>query len=72
MAAKLEWSGDVLKLGRWDLARVGTIVGVGVCYAIPDTERGVHGPYEDEADAQQDCEAEVRSLLREAGVEVGP
>lgn len=72
MAAKLEWRGDVLMMGPWELARVGEVPGVGMCYAIPDAERGVHGPYEDAADAQQDCESEVRRLLRESGVEVAP
>lgn len=70
MAAKLEWDGDELKLGRWTLARVGKVLSLGWMYGIPDAESGLHGPYEEPADAQQDAESEVRRLLKDAGIVV--
>lgn len=68
MAVSLEWRDDELVLGKWTLARIGLVRGLGWMYGIPDAENGLHGPYEEPADAQQDCEAEVRRLLRESGV----
>lgn len=72
MAARLEWVGAFLKIGPFALAEV-----------APDDNqqhrfrlniKGAKGiasdPYESILDCMQDCEAEVRRLLREAGVVV--
>lgn len=72
MAAKLEWVGYNLYLGEWRLAEVRTLGPKrfrfrAPCDALGDGKR----EYESAQDAFQDCESEVRRLLKEAGVEVG-
>jgi hypothetical protein len=66
MAAKLEWTnGGELMLGAFVLARLSPRR-----YSVMtghESER-----YDDPEDMVQDCESEVRRLLREAGVEVEP
>jgi hypothetical protein len=74
MAAKLKWRNNVLTVG-----------GAALYVGISDAEDGhweafgdmsygtlLEQRWENDADARQDCEAEVRRLLREAGVEVEP
>lgn len=74
MAARLEWNRRWLMLGGW---RLGEVEPSGASWtpvvtrwpALAD-ERLT--PREDEADARQDLESEVRRLLKKAGVEVDP
>jgi len=69
MAAKLTWEDRGLKLGIWELAYVmsGSRDEKRYMYVI-DSGHVVSEEYESEADCRQDCETEVRRLLREAGV----
>ena len=65
MAAKLEWVDEKLMFGAFVLARLEArryVLATG-----HESER-----YDEPEDMAQDCEAEVRCLLREAGVEVMP
>lgn len=66
MAAKLTWKIGYLWLGRIELAKTEWRSGHAHRYQI-----GGHDwskSYENDADMRQDCETEVRSLLKEAGV----
>lgn len=70
MAARLEWKGDTLRIGKLAVARV-----VGSEDEGWDVAVGVDGgrsscPYENKGDARAEGYNEVRRLLREAGVEV--
>lgn len=74
MAARLEWDKHDLNLGAFNLAYVSRdrISGTWKMMLLPvggslpcEKER-----YQNEADCMQDCEAEVRRLLRESGVVV--
>lgn len=69
MAAKLEWRHGALLLGTLIVGRVALNHG-GWNYAIPSSGGENGGPYESMTDAQQDAEAEVRRLLKDAGIEV--
>lgn len=82
MAAKLAWDGDKLVLEHRDGFTQGERVVAEVRTRCAGSEydfvllRGRDGinevsePYQNGADARQDCEAEVRRLLKSAGVEV--
>jgi len=88
MAAKLTWDGRILDLELWPgvgVDRVGMIRmhervaiirmherGVNYEFITNVGERRVSAPYQTEADARQDCESEVRRLLKEAGVDLAP
>jgi len=79
MTAKLMWDGRILDLCLWPEAGVGRVGmvrtrcdGVEYDYVTSVGERRVSEPYQREADARQDCESEVRRLLKDAGVEVEP
>lgn len=69
MAAKLEWKDRGLRLGIWELAYVmsGAKDTKHFMYVI-DSGHVVSEDYEKESDCRQDCESEVRRLLKEAGV----
>lgn len=71
MAAKLEWRKGSLWLGAIEVAET---VGWGTDEGVRFKPSGGawSDPYQDPADLQQDCESEVRRLLREAGIEVMP
>lgn len=73
MAAKLEWIADELRhageghvLGTLRTRAEGIeydwVLGSETAYSF------VSEPYENKADARQDCEREVRRLIKEAGV----
>lgn len=76
MAATLEWNGNALDLRLWPEAdivgRVGIVRaradGITCYYVTAVVMRRVSEPYQREEDARQDCESEVRRLLKEAGV----
>jgi hypothetical protein len=75
MAARLAWRNGVLCLG-------GLALYVGVAESDTEGRWEAYGDqsygsvltmtWETESDAMQDCESEVRRLLKEAGVEVIP
>lgn len=69
MAAKLEWAKGALTLGGLIVAGT-TLERRGWEYRIPSVDGLEGGPYESLSDARQDCESEVRRLLKEAGVDV--
>jgi hypothetical protein len=77
MALKVEWknrtafSGTIVFAG-FALADVHRDAAGLVHYQIHDSDVHSGGPYEDPEDAFQDCESEVRRLLKEAGCEVAP
>jgi hypothetical protein len=67
------WSGGRLMLGGWQVAAVwregAAAAGAGEFHYELQNEDCTHGgPYQDGEDAFQDCESEVRRLLRDAGV----
>lgn len=71
------WSGGRLMLGGWQLAQVwregaATAATDQFHYELQNEDCTHGGPYESGDDAFQDCESEVRRLLKEAGVEVVP
>lgn len=78
MVARLEWRnrnafGGYLSLGGWTLGAVWREASGGgraFRYELQDIDEHSGGPYEAADDAFQDCEAEVRRLLKEAGVEL--
>jgi hypothetical protein len=72
MAAKLEWRGDALWLGDFVLGETKRVTGV---TGVTRTWRYWAGRnqselYESISECQQDCESEVRRLLKTAGVEI--
>jgi len=69
MAAKLRWSKGSLWLGA---LKVADTVGWGDDEGVRFRPAGGEwsDPYQAPSDLQQDCESEVRRLLKEAGVEV--
>lgn len=69
MTAKLEWAKGSLWLG---VLLVAETTGWGTDDGVRFRPSGGawSDPYQDPADLQQDCEFEVRRLLKEAGVEV--
>lgn len=76
MAAKLTWFKGYLRLGRLVLGRVGEDAD-GHFYRVSVPANYTEGheslrskPYERRNDAKQDCLAEVRRLLGDAGVDV--
>lgn len=69
MAERLEWNGVTLRLGPFVLAEVGRDDQRRARYRIG--RKVASDPYESMVDCMQDCESEVRRLLKEAGVEVG-
>lgn len=73
MAAKLEWNGGWLMLGGWRLGEVesGGSAWTPIVTRWPAKTDEHLTPREDEADARQDLESEVRRLLKEAGVDCG-
>lgn len=75
MTAKLEWDGYVLDLHLWPdtgVGRVGMVrtrcAGIEYDFVTNVNGRHVSEPYQREEDARQDCEREVRRLLKEAGI----
>lgn len=73
MAAKLEWFNGHLKLGGeygWTLAELRHDADSGQWRYVLDRAADVPPWSERIEDAEQDCMAEVRRLLKEAGVEV--
>jgi hypothetical protein len=73
MAAKLEWNKYDLMMGPFELAyvlRQGSQWKM-LILAVPGTMDVEKARYETDVDAMQDCESEVRRLLKEAGVECG-
>lgn len=66
MTVKPKWDGNALMLGKTKMAEV---------REFPEGWRWCHShgawrePYEEKTDAMQDCEAEVRRLLRQAECE---
>lgn len=71
MAARLEWKGHNLYLGEWRVAEVRTLGPKWFRFRAPcDTLVEGKQDYETAADAFQDCESEVRRLLKDAGVGV--
>lgn len=71
MAAKLEWTGHNLYLGEFRVAEVRTLGPRRFRFRAPcDTMGKGRKEYESIADAFQDCESEVRRLLKKAGVDL--
>jgi hypothetical protein len=72
MAAKLTWDGDRFMLGGkggWTLGAVRSEGGL-FRAVLNRSDVATRERYEDRGDAAQDLEAEVRRLLRDAGVDV--
>ena len=69
MAARLEWENGALVAYEVAIANVSKRGDDWVYVARVDGRRIVSPPYESEADCRQDCMAEVRRLLKEAGVD---
>lgn len=69
MSGLLKWDGNVLRLGKTQMAEVRKVWPVensAYEYAIgPDDH--VSEPYEDPNDCRQDCERHVRRLLAKVG-----
>jgi hypothetical protein len=72
MAAKLKWVGEQLRFGAFDVARTRNTTPSGRLYVYAVGWGADSEPYESLIDCMQDCEAETRRQLREAGVEVEP
>jgi hypothetical protein len=72
VAANLEWDGDELMLGGKDGWTLGAVRREGVLFraVLNRSDVDTREKHEDRGDAAQDLVAEVRRLLKEAGVEV--
>jgi len=71
MAAKLTWSTGYLWLGQLPLAHMRHTGRKGWQWTLTGHGwRSAPSRYETKEDAQQDCESEVRRLLKDAGVDV--
>jgi hypothetical protein len=69
MAAKLTWMGDALWLGDFVVGEIKRVTGVRATHRYWAGRRQSE-LYESPQDCMLDCESEVRSLLKAAGVEV--
>jgi hypothetical protein len=69
MKGLLKWDGNVLQIGKTQMAEVRTrCEGLEYDYVIGPKDF-VSEPYERKEDAHQDCERHIRRLLKKAGVE---
>jgi hypothetical protein len=70
MPVMLKWKGDELFLGKTKMAEVRASTHGDHAVYVLGPEDKVSEPYESPEDARQDCETEVRRLLKAAGAEV--
>lgn len=69
MAAKLRWEGDALWLGEFVVGELKRVTGVRSIHRYWAGRRQ-SATYENPQDCMQDCETEVRRLLKKAGVDL--
>lgn len=72
MAARLEWNGNAVQMGPFVLGFTESMSGRHRFVVRNGRQDKPSDAYESLVDCMQDCESEVRRLLKEAGCEVEP